>query len=112
MNLITTIKTQLCYPCNKNLCFIKMRQIPNYKVHHLENTASGFLYNNNNIIIILMLVGSYMHGFTVSPLSSIQENSIISTHEVLKELLLFTFLELFLANAIEKLKFSRRNDNW
>ena len=34
----------LCYPCNKNLSFIKLKQVLNCKVHNLGKTASRFLF--------------------------------------------------------------------
>ena len=55
MSYITTIKKQLCYPCNKNLSFIKLKQALNCKVHNLGNAACRFLF----------LAGSYMQEFTV-----------------------------------------------
>ena len=33
--LISAIKDQFCNPCNKNLCFIKPKQVLNGKVHNL-----------------------------------------------------------------------------
>ena len=51
MILITAINDQLCNPCNKNLCLIKLKQVLNCKVHNLGKTAS--------------LVGSHMRGFAV-----------------------------------------------
>ena len=44
MTLITAIKDQLCNLCNKNLCFIKLKQLLNCKVHNLGKTASRFLF--------------------------------------------------------------------
>ena len=44
MTLITAIKYQLCNPCNKNLCFIKLKQVLNAKVYNLGKTASRFLF--------------------------------------------------------------------
>ena len=41
---IIAIKNQLCNPCNKNLCFIKPKQVLNCKVHNLGKTASRFLF--------------------------------------------------------------------
>ena len=42
-------KNQLCYPSNKNLCFIKLKQVLNCEVHHLGEMSLGsyfgrFLY--------------------------------------------------------------------
>ena len=44
MNHITTVKSQLCYPCNKNLSLLKRKQVLNSKVHNLRKTASRFLF--------------------------------------------------------------------
>ena len=44
MNLITAIKNKLCYPCNKNPCFIKLKQVLNSKVHYSGKTASRFFF--------------------------------------------------------------------
>ena len=41
---ITAIKDQLCGPCNKNLCFIKQKQVLNCKVDNLGKIASRFLF--------------------------------------------------------------------
>ena len=38
------IKNQLCNPCNKSLCFVKLKQVLNCKVHNLGKTASRFLF--------------------------------------------------------------------
>ena len=35
MNFIATIRNQLCCPCNKNLCFIILKQALNDKVHNV-----------------------------------------------------------------------------
>ena len=37
-------KTLLCYPCNKNPCFIKLKQVLNCKVHNLGKPASRFFF--------------------------------------------------------------------
>ena len=44
VTLITAIKDQFWNPCNKNLCFIKLKQVLNCKVHNLGKTASRFLF--------------------------------------------------------------------
>ena len=44
MTLTAAIKDQLCKLCNKNLFFIKMKQVLNCKVHNLGKTASRFLF--------------------------------------------------------------------
>ena len=41
LNLITAIRTQVCYPCNNNLCFIKLKQILSYREHNLGIQALG-----------------------------------------------------------------------
>ena len=41
MTLITVIKDQLCNPCNKNLCFIKQKQVLNCTVHNLGKQPLG-----------------------------------------------------------------------
>ena len=33
MNYTITVKNQLCYPCNRNLSFFKLKQVLNCKVH-------------------------------------------------------------------------------
>ena len=40
MTLIATIEDELCNPFNKNLCFIKLKQVLNCKVHNFGKTAS------------------------------------------------------------------------
>ena len=35
-------QNQLCYPFNKNLSFIKLKEVLNCKVHNLRNTATYF----------------------------------------------------------------------
>ena len=44
MNFIATFKNQPCYPCDEKLCFIKLKQVLNYKVHNLGETATRFLF--------------------------------------------------------------------
>ena len=46
---LITIKDQLCNPCNKNLCSIKLKQVLNCKVHNSGKQPLGsyfgrFLY--------------------------------------------------------------------
>ena len=60
MTTVTAITDQFRNPCNKNLCFIKPKQVLNCKVHNLGKTVSRFLF----------LEGSYMRGFTVTFISS------------------------------------------
>ena len=50
------IKNQFCYPCNKNPCFIKLKQVLNCKVHNLGKTASmlnsTFCQKNSKVTIL------------------------------------------------------------
>ena len=43
-DLKAAIKGHLCKLCNENLCFIKLKQVLNCKVHNLGKTASRFLF--------------------------------------------------------------------
>ena len=41
-HFIATIKNQLCYPCNKSISFIILKQVLNYKVHTLGKQPLGY----------------------------------------------------------------------
>ena len=82
-SLITAIKDRLCNPCNKNLSFIKLKQVLNGKVHNLGKTASRLLFwqvltygdllyaSIFEISILVLQVHTYIfHGTTCSKVNS------------------------------------------
>ena len=57
MNFIATIKNQRCYPCNKSLCFIILKQFLNYKVHNLGKQPLSYYFGR------FLYAGIYCTGF-------------------------------------------------
>ena len=65
MTLIKAIKYQICNLCNKNLCFIRLKQVLNCKVHNLGKTASGSYFGR------FLYAGIYCTAYFLIPLYSI-----------------------------------------